>query len=290
MGVTDIVWLRYASNQADCGAPDRAAVVAHIQGRQEAGSGLVCHAPRDGHSNGHAFWQTVRALRILGADILHFPKHLRPMCTPAGLQAWFDGFDWDGQQGERPGNHHELLGLIPIVVSLGDREMTDTVFRNLAAQQNTVTGTWPRSQTNISRSFAYTALHLSAGRIPGMPERIVDEFLRLQMDSGLWDKNLPHFATMDSVYVLARLPKRLGYREADATTALRRTAKALREVYVWEQEKILAHTHRTLAVTHTFGLLQEAFPEEFPSERPYRFDWDRLDLYDSGTIRKGIGR
>lgn len=40
-----------------------------------------------------------------------------------------------------------------------------------------------------------------------------------------------------------------------------------------------------LAITHTYGLLQETFPDEYPSERPYRFDWDRLELYDSQTIQ-----
>jgi len=41
-----------------------------------------------------------------------------------------------------------------------------------------------------------------------------------------------------------------------------------------------------LAVTHTFGLLQEAFPNEYKSERPYRFDWDKLDLYACKVITR----
>jgi hypothetical protein len=289
MGTTDAVWLRYAVNDPDLGAPDRDAVIRYMQGAQAPSTGMVAHAWWDGHCTGHAFWQTVRALKILGTDLAHFPAHLSPMCSSAGLDAWFAGFDWNSSAGSRPGNHHEVLGLVPVVVSLRDNELTETFFRNLAKQQDPRMGTWPHGRTGISRTFAYTALHLSADRLPAMPEKIVDEFLRLQEDSGLWERDLPGFGTMDCAYVLVRLPKRIGYREAAAAAALGRLSVAMRSVYAAQQARILCRTHHALAVTHTFGLLQEAFPDEYPSQRPYRFDWDRTSLYDSQTIRDGIG-
>jgi hypothetical protein len=312
LSTTDIVWIRYAVNDADLGAPDREGIVRFIQGKQDPITGKIPHDPGPAgqrHSDGHAFWQAVRALRILGAEPLHFPAHLKPMLTKSGMDAWFADFNWDGAADERrtgipwattgrssrtsldggtnqrPGNHHEVLGLIPGVVSVGDEELTDNLFRNIAKQQNPETGTWPRAKTNVSRTFAYTALHMSAGRLPNMPEGILDEVLRLQNDNGLWDAPLPGFHTMDSAYLLVRLPQRVGYREADALAALRRLSAAMRRVYAAEQATILGNTHQLLAVAHTFGLLQEVFPEEYPSERPYRFDWDKLDLYDCEIIR-----
>lgn len=290
LSTTDVIWLRYAANDDDLGAPDRERVGRYIQGKQDPGSGKITHDPKpagQGHSDGHAFWQAVRALRILGAQLAHYPAHLAPMLTPAGLDAWFAGFDWSGEPGERRGNHHEVLGLIPGIVSVADDALTDALFRNIAMQQNPLSGTWPRARTNISRTFAYTALHRSAGRLPRMPERILDEILRLQNAQGTWDTGLPGFGTMDSAYLLVRIPGIIGYREDDAIAALRRLSAAMRDVFAAEQPAILDNTHRTLAVTHTFGLLQEAFPDAYRSQRPYRFDWDKLDLYACEVIARG---
>ena len=137
LSTTDIVWIRYAVNDPDLGAPDRDSVVRFIQDKQDPATGKIPHDPGpagQGHSDGHAFWQAVRALRILNAEPLYFPAHLGPMLTVAGMGAWFAGFNWDSAAGERRGNHHEVLGLIPGVVSVGDVELTDNLFRNIARQ------------------------------------------------------------------------------------------------------------------------------------------------------------
>lgn len=319
LSTTDVIWIRYANHDPNLADPDRAAIVRFIQGKQNPATGKVPHDPfpaSQNHSDGHAFWQAVRALRILDAQLPHFPAHLEPVLTPAGLEAWLDSFDWSGgadgswtgtpwvaqaapsqaggeaSQGALPrGNHHEILGVVPAVASLGDAALAETLFRHLAKQQHPEVGTWPRAGTNISRTFAYTALHLSAGRLPNMPEKILDEALRLQRDNGLWDHPLPGFHTMDAAYLLVRLPPRLGgYRQAEATAGLRRLGEAMRRIYAAEQATILDNTHQTLAVTHTFGLLQEAFPQEYPSARPYRFDWDKLAMYACEVIaRRGTG-
>lgn len=282
LSTTDVVWIRYATGDPEAGAPDRDKIVRYLQGKQDPRTGKIPHDPGpagQGHVDGHAFWQTVRALRILGAELSHFPAHLEPMLTPPGMDAWFASFNWDGGAGERPGYHHEVLGLVPAVVSRADEELTEALYRNVAAQQNLKTGTWPRAKTSISRTFAYTALHMATGRLPNLPERIVDEILRLQNDSGLWDAQLPGFGSMDSAYLLVRLAQRIGYRQDEAVVALRKLSSTMRHIYTAEQAVLLNNTHRMVAVAHTFGLLQEAFPDEYRSERPYRFDWDKLDLY-----------
>lgn len=286
MSTTDVVWIRYAINDPEPGAPDCGKIVRYLLGRQDPRTGLVRHDPAPPgrkHGDGHAFWQTVRALRILGATIPRFPAWQAPLRSPAGLDEWFARFDWDRSAKPPRGNHHhEVLGLIPMVVSARDGELAEALFRNIEKQQNPSTGTWPRPKTEISRTFAYTCLHMAAGKLPKRPEGIVDDILRLQNPDGLWDEGLPQFRTMDSAYLLVRLPKRIRHREADAIAALEKLSAAMRRVFGENQPDILADTHRTLAVAHTFGLLQEAFPEEYPSERPYRFGWDELGMYDCG--------
>ncbi len=320
LSTTDVIWIRYADGDPELGAPDREAIVAYIQGKQDPLTGKISHDPgpaSQNHSDGHAFWQAVRALRILDAQILHFPVYLEPVLTPAGLEAWLAKFDWDrgadggwtgtpwANQASAPaapelgslprGNHHEILGIIPAIASLGDPALTETLYHGIARQQHPKVGTWPRAGTNISRTFAYTSLHLAAGRLPNMPDKILEEALRLQQENGLWDHPLPGFHTMDATYLLVRLPPLIGdYPQASAlraqaTAALRRVSAAMRRVYAAEQATLLDNTHQTLAVTHTFGLLQEAFPDEYPSAQPYRFDWDKLELYDCEIISRRAG-
>ncbi len=70
MSTTDVVWMSYAVNETDLAAGRRDEVVAYLQGAQDPITGKVCHDPGpagQGHSCGHAFWQTVRASESRGA-------------------------------------------------------------------------------------------------------------------------------------------------------------------------------------------------------------------------------
>lgn len=282
MSTTDVVWMRYAVNAPDLAAGHRDAVVAYLQRCQDPATGKVCHDPGpagQGHSPGHAFWQTVRALNLLGADLLHFPHHLRPAATVAGLGQWFDAVDWDAPDS----NHHEVLALSPLLASLGAPEWTEAFFRKIARQEDPVTGAWPRARVNISRTFAYTALHRAAGRMPRHPERMLDTILSLQRPDGLWEEQ-PRFLTMDSIYLLTRPARALDYRRADADDALQRAGDALAEFYRLHADTVRDNPHSMSALTHSFALLQEAFPEDWPGDRPFRFDWDRAEQYHSEVI------
>jgi len=154
---------------------------------------MIRYDPRDGglvHSNGHAMWHTVRALNILGAQLLHFPHYLRSAMSNKGLEAWFDAVDWDG----RRSNHHEVLGLVPLLANLDDPAWTDTFYRKIAEQQHPKNGGFPRVKINISRTYAYTVLHRATGRMPPRGEKIVDSMLALQQPNGCWQGE-PGFST-----------------------------------------------------------------------------------------------
>jgi hypothetical protein len=201
MSTTDIVWIRYAANDLNPGAPDRDKIVKYLHGKQDPDTGRISHDYGD-HSDGHAFWQTVRALRILDAQLPRFPAYMEPMLNPSGLDAWFMSFNWDGFYEEKRGNHHEVLGLIPAIASLENDELAQCLFRNIEKQQNRGTGTWPRAKTNISRTFAYTALHLAAGGMHSGPvEMNVDisgvETLELRVNEATWFNIAPNVNRVD---------------------------------------------------------------------------------------------
>ena len=288
MSTTDAVWMRYAVNDPDPAAGHRDAVVAYLQQCQDPVTGKVCHDPGpagQGHSCGHALWQTVRALNLLGADLAHFPHHLRGAVTPDGLERWFDAVDWDGPAS----NHHEVLALSPLLASLDDPQWTEVYFRKIGAQQDPATGAWPRSRVNISRTFAYTALHRAAGRMPRNPERMLDTILSLQRPDGFWEAE-PRFLTMDCIYLLVRPARVLGHRRAEADRALARVSAALAEFHRLHGARVRENPHSMSAIVHAFALLQEAFPEDHPSRAPFRFHWDRAESYYSEVVaREGRG-
>lgn len=285
---TDIAWIRYAIGENDVGGAVRQAWVDYLQSRQDERTGRYKYEPRIGVklSSGHAFWHTVRSLKILESDLKHFPAYLSDIMSVTGLEAYFDSIDWSSSSS----NHHEVLGLVPVLVSLNNPEWTEVFYEKLGRQQDEHTGVWPkRRPTNISRTFAYTSLHLAIGRLPKMPEKIIDVILSLQRDDGFWDTG-PGFLTMDAAYLLTRLPRRIHHRQAEALAALGRLQTAMDSLIEQRFDAILENTHRTLAVIQTFSLLQEAMPEAYPSQLPWRFDWDKPELYDSATIANGFGK
>lgn len=109
--------------------------------------------------------------------------------------------------------------------------------------------------------------------------------LALQQPSRFWESE-PGFSTMDAAYILVRLPPLLKFRQQEARVALDRLAISLDRFYRENEERIHQNTHGVLAIVHTFGLLQEAFPDRFPSRRPYRFDWDQPAMYRCDVIRR----
>lgn len=288
MSTTDVVWMRYAVNESDLAAGHRASVVAYLQECQDPVTGMVCHDPGpagQGHSCGHALWQTVRSLNLLGADLLHFPHYLRSAATVEGLERWFDAVDWD----DPASNHHEVLALAPLLVSLDDPAWAETYYRKIAEQQDEETGAWPRTRTGISRTFAYTALHRAAGRIPDRAEPMLDTILSMQRPNGFWEEE-PRFQTMDCIYLLVRTARELDYRRAEADGALERVSDALAQFYRLHGEQMRENPHTMSANVHAFALLQEAFPERYCGEAQFRFHWDRAESYLSDVIAGARGR
>ena len=110
--------------------------------------------------------------------------------------------------------------------------------------------------------------------------------LALQQPDGFW-QGKPGFSTMDAAYILVRLPSGSRISRGAGAASVERLALALTRYYRENKTEIHQSTHGVLAIVHAFGLLQEAFPDRLPSERPYRFDWDKPSMYRCDVIRRG---
>ena len=290
LSTTDIAWLRYALCDLDEIDPARRDKwVKWIRSQHDRNDGHYAYtdAVGDGnmHSNGHAFWHASRALGILGGEIEVFPEYLRNATTLPGLEGWFGR--WEAQPNR---THHDILGLIPILANTDDAAWVECFYRNLARQQDPETGTWPRGgSTNISRTFAYSAVFRANNRIPPQPEKIVSAMLRLQSEDGFWrERNHSFFSTMDAIYLLARLPALIGFKEREAWAALERIKSPMLALYYAKHDTVMGNTHSMLAVVHAIGLLREVFPADFSSSHPWRFDWDKPELFRCELLRREL--
>lgn len=291
LSTTDVAWLRYATHDLDdLDDARRAAWVRWIRGRQDANDGHFEYTAAVGegnmHSHGHAFWHANRALGILGSEIAVFPSYLRPAMTVDGLAAWFAA--WRAQARR---THHDILGLVPILANTANRAWVELFYEELAGQQDSDTGTWPKGpETNISRTFACTCIFRATGRMPPQPEKIINAMLSLQCADGFWrERNHSSFSTMDAIYILVRLPQVIGYRTNEATQALAKIEKSLTAMYAAEKKTLMGNTHSMLAVVHALGLLREAFPGHFSAARPWRFDWDKPELFACELLKGQTG-
>jgi hypothetical protein len=113
--------------------------------------------------------------------------------------------------------------------------------------------------------------------------------LRLQSEDGFWrERNHSYFSTMDAIYLLTRLPRLVGHREEEAMAALKRVKAPMAALYMRKEDELFGNTHGMLAVVHAIGLLSETFPEDFPVSEPWRFDWDKPDLFRCEFLRRAL--
>jgi hypothetical protein len=220
---------------------------------------------------------------MLGAQVVKFPIHQREAMTVDGLCEWFEGWK------KRGDTHHEVLALVPTLVSHPDAAWVEAFFDELVEQQVPELGTWSKGagRVNISRTFAYSLIHMGMDRLPPQAEKIVDAMLDLQGGDGFWHGG-PNFSTMDAVYLLSRLVKAIGWREGDAEAALHRVVDALVPYYEAHSERDRLDTHQFAAIVQTFALLSEALPERFETSRSWRFGWSNRTFWQCRVIEEGL--
>jgi len=280
-----IAYILYSVDALDAVTCDRAKWIAWIQ-TQQSEDGSFAFSPAIGSSRprrGIALWNAVRALNILDDQILRFPAYQREATTVDGLREWFK--TWEACRD----SHHEVLALVPTLVSHPNTDWVETFFDQLAEQQHPTMATWPKGDgpANISRTFAYSLIHMGMGRVPPQASRIVDATLSLQGEDGFW-LGRPAFATMDAVYLLSRFAKAIEWREADTRSALHRVADAVIPYYETHAERDKADTHQFTALVQTLALLSEALPERFTTSRPWRFGWDNKAFWRCRAIEKEL--
>lgn len=269
---------------ADCRA-DRSRWIDWIR-LQQRDDGSFAFPPPIGSNlprKGIALWNAKRVLGILGGDLARFPEYQREALTIDGLRDWFRGWESLGD------SHHEVLALVPILAGHPDDGWRDAFFDELAAQQHPNLGYWPRGDKppNISRTFAYSLVHIGIGKPLSQADRIVDAMLDLQGDDGLWHGGRG-FSTMDAVYLLSRLPEAVDHRQDDAAAALERTADVIVAYFEDVESRNRPDTHAFAAPVQTLALLSEALPHRFASSHPWRFSWERSDYWHSETIASGL--
>jgi hypothetical protein len=152
---------------------------------------------------------------------------------------------------------------------------------------------WPGGR---SMRFAYTAMLLSVNRTPPWAESLLGDVLPERGGTRPIVPGLGGFIAMDDFFLIVRLPGALKLPAEERKRIrerIRAGVPAIRREFLAGHMKAMESPHRFLAVLCTLALSQEACPEDLPSERPYRWEWDNLDLYkckwpdDKGAAARG---
>ena len=281
-----MAYILYSMDALDAVQCDRSRWIAWIQAQQSEHNGSFAFPPEhrsEQPRRGIALWNAVRALNILDGQIVRYPSYQQKATTVPGLRKWFGAWKAAGDA------HHEVLALAPTLACHPDPDWVQAFFDELADQQHPTRGRWPREgdRVNISRTFAYSLIHIGMGRIPPQPERIIDTMLDLQEDNGFWHRPTG-YSTMDAIYLLSRLPRAVYWREADADTALHRVTDGLIPYYREDGEGRKAETHGFAALVQSFALLSEALPHRFTTSRPWRFSWEKREIWRCQVIAEEL--
>ncbi|MEE2754059.1 MAG: hypothetical protein VX910_08765 [Candidatus Latescibacterota bacterium] len=183
-----------------------------------------------------------------------------------------------------------MLALVPTLASHPEKVWVEAFFNELVDQQHSDLGTWPKGHDpiNISRTFAYSLIHIGMDRLPQKPDKIVDAMLDLQGNDGFWHGN-PAFATMDAVYLLSALTSLIGWRESDVDVALNRVADALIPYIQAYADLDKLDTHQFTAIVQTLALLSDTLPDRFPTSKPWRFGWCNKEFWQCPVIANELG-
>lgn len=282
-GSTFMAYILYSIDGLEDVSCDRERRIAWMQSQQVEKDGSFVFPPPIGSDTprrGIALWNAVRALNILGGEVLRFPAYQKGAMTVDGLRDWFETWKAWGDP------HHEVLSLVPTLASHPDPAWADAFFDELADQQHPTQGFWPRGDKppNISRTFAYSLIHVGMGRVPPQPGKIVDTMLDLQGDDGFWHGR-PGFSTMDAVFLLARLAPMIGWRESDANAAMDRTWNALMPYHETNADRDRSSdVHQYAAAVQTIALLSEALPDRFQTSYSWSFSWDKRENWECRVI------
>lgn len=277
-----LCYILYSIDGLDAFEHRRGQWVQWIQAQQSEQDGSFSFSPAIGSARprkGIALWNAVRGLNILGAQIERLPRYQRSTHTVEGLRDWFETWKAWGD------SHHEVLALVPTLECHPDEAWGDAFFDELADQQHPMLGYWLKGDKppNISRTFAYSLIHIGMGRLPPQPDRIVDTMLDLQGADGFWNGALG-YSTMDAIFLLGRLPEAISYREGDAEGVLNRTLDVLIPFYETEANRIREHIHPFAAMVQSLALLYEALPDRFATSRPWRFSWANRAIWRCEAI------
>lgn len=279
-GTVDAAWIFYLLDAGEEIEHYKVAASEYIHHKRKA-DGRFCH---DGYHHyicdAHAFHMAARALHIFGSGFRKLPEYTKPFLSVDYTEQWFRSIDWRSAAS----NHHEVVGLIPVMHAADDPEWEKMLFRNIAAQQDEATGAWCNKGSNvanISRSLAYTVLYAATGQVPPHAERLVETVLALQKENGFWEQScdFPEFYTMDAVYLIWRLGNMIGYPFEKRRDVLEKVSEAMIAYFNRMPVDQIITTHILQGNLHTIGLLSEALPEHYETKYRWKFDWEKDDIY-----------
>ena len=250
-GSCDVVYLLWTIGELEprTTAAGRAEWAGLIQSFQDPSTGWFDRGNETPHFKEHATAYATGALALLGARP-RYPFRWAEKITASrkSTERWLGGIWWDVVW---VGSHQG--GGVAAALAMSDsapEEWFDWYFDWLDHEVNPVTGLWQRAfynrvitrpnKNDLGGAAHFWWIYEYRHRPLPFPERVIDTCLKLQLESGLWDRkprkgDFPYCINLDAINGLAASSRQLrsagqGYRTPDILAALEKYLRRTNQV------------------------------------------------------------
>lgn len=276
----DIAWSRWAMNDLELTAQQRAEWIDFIQDQQNP-DGSFNHIT--GHCPTHAFCHALGGLNALGGKLRYAPALLDPYRNIDNIPQWLNGIDWVHQWGAS----HDIWGAgVPLACTPSTPQAwRDALFAWLDAEVDPETGFWrkgvesTRPMEYVGGAFHIWPIYAGRGRMIPFPEKVVDHILKNQYENGAYEQSLA-YGMMDCAWAMAYVMDHLPHRRAEIRRSLERNLDALMRFYHESPYQFFCDAHTTESRIMTLAITYSAMPELFECGKPWRNPWHECALFE----------
>ncbi len=226
-GTTDVLFCRAIMNDLQLTDQEKDDWAGCINQFQKRDTGWYKKRYTYTHSKQHTTAYAVAALHLIDRKPAHeFPWIAKLLSGKKQMERWIERIPWSIIW---PGSH--IVSGIPAILAMldkGSQEFYDWYFDWLDREADPKSGYWCRgwihklgviktpTKHEMGGAFHMYYVYEFLNRSWRYPEKIIDHTLRLQLPTGLWDKDVTYCIDLDGIYCLTRSNRIAGgYREKE---------------------------------------------------------------------------
>lgn len=282
-GTTDVLFCRAIMNVLDLTGEEKDSWAKSINQFQKPENGWYKKKYTWNHSKQHTTAYAVAALHLIDRrPAFDFAWKENLLANEKNMNRWIERIPWSIIW---PGSH--IVSGVPAILAMlgeGTEAFFDWYFDWLDREADPNSGFWCRGWVHKLGIISTPTKHEMGGafhmyfvyeylnRKWPYPKKIIDHSLRLQLPSGLWDKNVTYCIDLDGIYNMTRSNQIAGgYREDEIRKSCIRYLEAA-ELILNDRDYFFEHYTNTHILPGALGAIAECqkfYPELVKTSTPW---------------------